>query len=87
MKVVAIYNPNNEFSRSVEEFRRSLESRTGKVLELVSTETVEGSSLAQLYGIMDYPAIMVVTSEGVLQKLWQGKQLPLMDEVISYIIA
>lgn len=87
MKAIAIYNPNSEHSRSVEEFNRNLEVRTGKKLELLSTETREGSEMANLYGIMDYPAIIVSADDGVMHKLWQGQQLPLIDEVVSYLIA
>jgi hypothetical protein len=64
MKAVAIYNPNSERSRSVDEFNRNLEVRTGKKLDLLSTETPEGSAMAELYGIMDYPAIVVITDDG-----------------------
>lgn len=87
MKAIAIYNPNGEHSRSVEEFNRNLETRTGKKLDVLSTETVEGASMATLYGIVDYPAIIVIAEDGVMQKLWQGRQLPLIDEVVSYLIA
>lgn len=87
MKALVIYNPNSERSRSVDEFNHNLEVRTGRKLELLSTETTEGSAMAELYGIMDYPAIVVTTDDGKMQKLWQGQQLPLVDEVVSYLIA
>lgn len=87
MKAVAIYNPGSEHSRSVEEFNRNLEVRTGRRLDILSTETVEGAAMATLYGIVDYPAIVVTADDGVMQKLWQGQQLPLIDEVVSYLIA
>lgn len=87
MKVLAIYHQNSDSARPIEEFARSLETRTGKKLELISLETPEGDEKAQVYGIVDYPSIIVITDEGALQKLWQGSQLPLVDEVVSYLIA
>jgi hypothetical protein len=35
---------------------------------------------------MSYPAIMVMAIDGTLLHLWQGAQLPLLDEVASYTI-
>lgn len=87
MKALAIYNPNSEHGRLVEEFNRNLELRTSRKLDILSTETVEGASMATLYGIVDYPALIVLTDDGVMQKIWQGQNLPLIDEVVSYLIA
>lgn len=87
MKALAFYHLNSDSARSVEEFAHNLESRTGKTLELVSLETPEGDEKSQVYGIVDNPAILVTTDDGAMQKLWQGSQLPLIDEVVSYLIA
>jgi len=34
---------------------------------------------------MDYPATLVVMDNGQLVKDWQGKMLPIVDEVIGYL--
>jgi len=87
MKAIALYHPNGEHSTSVEEFTKNLKTRSGLDIELVSLETKEGSYKAQVYGVTDYPAVIVLTDDGNMQKLWQGSQLPLLDEVASYLIA
>jgi hypothetical protein len=40
--------------------------------------------MAKLYDIVRYPAIVVMTNEGHLQKFWQDQPFPLMDEVFAY---
>lgn len=87
MKAVALYHPEGEYSTAVEDFAKNLKSRSGLDMELVSLETKEGSYKAQVYGVTEYPAVLVLTDEGNMQKLWQGSQLPLVDEVASYLIA
>lgn len=42
--------------------------------------------MAGLYDIVDYPAFLVTADDGVLVRLWQGQQLPLIDEVASYFV-
>lgn len=85
MNVVVLYRPNSEFSRPVEEFTKEF----GRVypehkLELLDLNTREGANKAEIYGVMEYPAILALTSEGQLLKEWQGDSLPLMSEVAYY---
>jgi hypothetical protein len=85
MKVVILYHPESEFVGVVEDFKRDFESRhQDKKVELISLETVEGANMAELYDVVRYPAILVMTSDGKLQKFWQDQPFPLMDEVASY---
>jgi hypothetical protein len=85
MKVVILYHPESEFVGVVEDFKRDFESRhQDKKVELISLETVEGANMAELYDVVRYPAILVMTSDGKLQKFWQDRPFPLMDEVAAY---
>jgi hypothetical protein len=85
MRTAIVYHPNQEFAGVVEDFKRDFESRhPDKKVELVSLETVEGAELAKLYDVVRYPAILVISESGNLQKLWQNQPLPLMDEVAAY---
>jgi hypothetical protein len=85
MKVVILYHPESEFVGVVEDFKRDFESRhQDKKVELISLETVEGANMAELYDVVRYPAILVMTSDGKLQKFWQDQPFPLMDEVAAY---
>jgi len=85
MKVLILYRPNSEHERLVEEFIREYQSRhQSDHLEVLSLDTREGSATATLYDVMQYPAILVVQTDGYVQKIWQGDSLPLMDEVAAY---
>lgn len=87
MRIVALYHPQSETARSVEEFAHDFERRNSHSVELISLETREGADTAKLYDIVEYPAIMVLGDEGQVQKGWLGDKLPLMDEVAGYIAA
>ncbi len=86
MKVCILYHPQSEFARGIEEFAREFEARTGKKPELISLETRDGAATATLYDIVQYPCTIVLGNDGQVQKVWEGSQLPLIDEVNSYLI-
>jgi hypothetical protein len=85
MKALVLYRPNSEFARMVEEYARDFERQRGKALELISLDTEAGANTAQLYDIVQYPAILALRDDGQLLRVWQGERLPLMDEVAGYI--
>ena len=82
--MLMLYHPQSDHARAVEEFARDFKVLKTKNLDLFSLETKEGSALAKLYDIVQYPAILVVQESDELVKDWQGMPLPLMDEVIGY---
>ncbi len=85
MKLLIIYRPNSEHGRTIEEFIREYQSRHQvEHLEILNIDTREGIATATLYDVVQYPAILVLRTDGYVQKIWQGAQLPLMDEVASY---
>jgi len=85
MKVLILYRPNSEHGRLIEEFIHEYQNRNQTDhLEVLSLDTREGSATAALYDVMQYPAILVVQTDGYVQKIWQGDSLPRMDEVASY---
>lgn len=63
------------------EHQHSLDGR----VELISINTREGAALASLYDVVQYPSILATASDGRLLNIWQGKPLPLMDEVAGYL--
>lgn len=85
MKVLVLYRPNSEHGRLVEEFIHDFQHQHhGERLEVLNIDTRDGSATASLYDVMQYPAILVLQSDGYAQKIWEGDHLPLMDEVASY---
>jgi len=67
------------------DFAAEFERYKRKKLNLISLETVEGDDLAKLYGVTQYPAILVMSETGSLVRLWQGNPMPLMDELSYYV--
>lgn len=85
MKVVMLYHPVSEHASKVEMFARDFERTQHVDPELVSLETKEGADLAKVYGIVQYPAIIVTQDDGAHMKQWEGDILPLMGEVAAYL--
>ena len=81
MRAVVLYHPHSDHSGIVEDFVHDFARFKGKQLEKVSLETVEGAELAKLYDVVRYPAVLVIGPDGILQKMWQGPMMPLMNEV------
>lgn len=85
MRIVIIYHPKEEFAGMAEDYQRDFErSHHGKKIETISLDTVEGSEMAKLYDVVRYPALLALGPDGSLQKLWQDRPWPLMDEVSAY---
>lgn len=85
VRVVVLYRPKSEHGTSVETFVAEFKHRhpAGK-LELTDVDSREGIALISLYDVMQYPAIIALATDGSVQHLWEGKQLPLIDEVAYY---
>ena len=84
MRVAVLYRSNSEQERPVMEFEREFEHRTGRSLNLLDLNTRDGAAMATLYDIMQYPAVLAMSNDGSLLQLWQGDNLPLMNEVMYY---
>jgi hypothetical protein len=85
MKVLIIYRPNSEHGRLTEEFIHDFQHRNPtQRLEVLNIDSRDGSATATLYDVMQYPSILVLQSDGQIEKSWEGDNLPRLDEVASY---
>ena len=84
MRVAILYRSNTDHERSVIDFDREYGHRTGRSIEMLDLNTRDGSSMATLYDIVQYPAILAIADDGRIQQVWQGENLPLIDEVSYY---
>ena len=85
MKVLILYRPVSEHGRMIENFIRDFEFKEGKHrLEVIDIDTRDGMATASLYDVMQYPAVLVLQNDGYLHKMWQGSEMPLMDELAAY---
>ena len=85
MQVLVLYRPESEHGRQVEDFIRDFKARheNGR-LEVLSVDSREGSAMVSLYDVMQYPAILALRNDGSVLKMWDGGNLPLMDEIAYY---
>jgi hypothetical protein len=84
MKVTILYKSNSEQERPVTEFDHEYTQRTGRHLSLYDLNTRDGAAMASLYDVVQYPAVLATTDEGMMLQMWQGDQLPLINEVMYY---
>lgn len=84
MRLLILYRPNSEHGREIEDFIHSYQSEYSNPVEIQDVDSREGIATASLYDVVDYPAIIVLEPDGIVGKIWQGSDLPLMDEVASY---
>lgn len=85
MKAVILYKPDSEFSRVVEEFEHEFTRRTPYTIELIDVDSPKGSSLAQLYDVVQYPSVLAIREDQQLLKSWSGMPLPLVNDVAGYL--
>lgn len=85
MKVLILYRPRSEHGRTVEDFVRDFKtSHNDGRLEVLNIDSREGSAMASLYDIMQYPAVLALRDDGSVLKSWEGDTLPVMNEVAYY---
>lgn len=88
MKLVVIYKAQSEHGRATEEFLREIGGRmSGEQARVVDPDSREGATIAQLYDIWQYPAVIVTQENGAMQMMWLGEPLPLVSEVVAYLRA
>jgi hypothetical protein len=87
MVLVALYRKNSEQERPIIEFIEMLRRRyPGKPVVELDIDTRDGAAEASLYGVMQYPALLVRSLDGHVQGMWEGVPLPLIDEVAGLML-
>jgi hypothetical protein len=84
MKVLVLYHPKSEHEGKVLDYVHEYKRIKSRDMELVSLETLQGSNMAKLYDITQYPAVLALKDDGQLERMWQGETLPLMNELDYY---
>lgn len=85
MKVIILHKPNSETDTQLQGYLRDFEQRTGKQIELVDAETKEGIDLAQIYDILQFPAILAREYTGEFVQSWSEiDKWPTISELSYY---
>jgi len=85
MKVVVVTRDNTDYARTVTDYLRDFKMQTGRDLTTLDPDSLEGADLCRTYDIVQYPTIIALSDDGVMQNLWAGLPLPTMSEVSYYV--
>ena len=85
MKAVVIYKAESDHAREVLDYLRDFERQTGRALETIDPESRDGAAFCRTYDIVEYPSIVALSDDAVLQNLWRGRPLPTISEVSYYV--
>ena len=84
MRTICIYRDNQDYSRSVYEWLENFRRQTGHEIEVMDPD--ENTGFCEAYDIVEYPTILVLGGRGDVQASWRGKELPLINEVLYYMV-
>ncbi len=84
MRVICVYRDNEAYTRTVTDWMENLRRQTGYEIESMNPD--ENTHFCETYGIVEYPTIIALDNQGSILNMWRGRNLPLIDEVLFYII-
>ena len=84
MRVVCIYRDNQDYTRSVTEWLENVHRQTGREVETMDPDT--NTSFCEAYDVVEYPTILALGERGEVRASWRGRVLPLINEVLFYMI-
>ena len=84
MRVVCIYRDNQDYSRTVTEWLENLRRQTGREMEIMDPD--KNTGFCEAYDVVEYPTILALDNNGVVRASWRGKTLPLINEVLFYMV-
>ncbi len=85
MRVVCVMREGEDYTRTVDEWIREFERRTGAEIEVISPDGRDGVEFCSTYDIVEYPTIMALNDDGSVLGSWRGVALPLFDEVAYWL--
>ena len=84
MRVVCVFRDNEDYSRSVTEWLENVRRQTGHEIETMNPD--ENTGFCEAYDVVEYPTIFALGERGEVRAAWRGKTLPLINEVLYYLI-
>ena len=84
MRVVCIYRDNQDYSRSVDEWLTNIYRQTGREIETIDPD--KNTGFCEAYDVVAYPTILALGEQGDVRASWRGRNLPLTNEVLSYMV-
>lgn len=84
MSIICIYRENQDYSRSVNEWLENFHRQTGRELETMDPD--QNTEFCEAYDIVEYPTIIALGNRGEVRAIWRGRNLPLINEVLYYML-
>lgn len=85
MRLVCVWREGQDYSRTVEEWIREFERRTGVEMESLDPDTRDGEGFCRAYDVVEYPTILALGDNGAALAVWRGQMLPTFDEVTYWL--
>jgi len=85
MRVIVIYKDQTDSTHTVLDFLHDFKYQTSHELETINPDTPDGMQFCDTYDIVEYPTIIAISDDGVMQNLWRGLPLPTISEVSGYV--
>lgn len=84
MRVVVVYKNESDHARDVMDFLRDFKRQTGRDLETLEPDSRDGETFCRAYDIVQYPTVIAISDDSVMQNTWTGLPLPTISEVSYY---
>lgn len=84
MRVVCIFRDNEDYTRTVTDWLEDFYRRTGREIEKMDPDVDD--SFCRVHEIMVFPTIAAIDNYGSVKMMWQGKEMPLIDDVNYYAL-
>ena len=84
MRVVCIYRDDQDYTRSVNEWIENIRRQTGREIEIMDPD--KNTGFCEAYDVVEYPTILALGEQGDVRASWRGRNLPLVNDVLYYMI-
>ena len=84
MRIICIFKEKQDYSRSVNEWLENFHRQTGREIETMDPE--KNVSFCEAYDVVEYPTILALGDRGDVRASWKGRELPLVNEVLYYMV-
>lgn len=85
MRTIVVYKDGKDYTRTIDDFLRDFERQTGHKLETINPDDPDGVHFCETYDIVEYPTIIALSNDSVMQNMWTGLPLPTINEVSYYV--
>ncbi|PKL31699.1 hypothetical protein CVV43_01055 [Candidatus Saccharibacteria bacterium HGW-Saccharibacteria-1] len=85
MRVAVVFKDQTDYTRAVSDYLRDFKIQTGHELETINPESPGGIQFCESYDILEYPTIIALSDDGMMQNSWHGLPLPTVSEVSYYV--